>query len=94
MTTTTPMPHVFFLSDILGHTVFDSADRNVGKLQDVAAYMGPTYPVVTKIRIKTRRKMFGKQSLIFVSWSEVLGMEGASLILKASLPTEQPELHP
>jgi magnesium transporter len=94
MTTATPMPHVFYLSDILGHTVFDSADRNVGELHDVAAYIGPTYPVVTKIRIKTRRKMFGKRTLVFVNWSEVLGMEGPNLILKASLPTEEPELRP
>ena len=88
------MPHVFYLSDILGHTVFDSADRNVGRLHDVAAYMGPTYPVVTKIRVRTRRKTFGKRRLIFVNWSEVLGMEGPNLILKASLPTEEPELRP
>ena len=92
MTATTPIPHVFYLSDILGHAVFDSSDRNVGRLYDLAAYIGPTYPVVTKIRVRTRRKLFGKRRLVFVNWSEVLGMEGPNLILKASLPQEEPEL--
>jgi magnesium transporter len=94
LTTTTPIPHVFYLSDILGHTVFDSSDRNVGQLYDVAAYIGPSYPVVTKIRVRTRRTISGKRSLVFVNWSEVLGMEGPNLILKASLPDEAPELRP
>jgi magnesium transporter len=89
---TAPIPHVFYLSDILGHTVFDSSDRNVGELRDVAAYIGPTYPVITKIRVRTRRKGFAKRRLVFVNWSEVLGMEGPNLILKASLPEQEPEL--
>jgi CBS domain-containing protein len=93
-TTTTPIPHVFYLSDILGHTVFDASDRNVGALRDVAAYMGPTYPFITKIRVRTRRTMFGKRRLVFVNWSEVLGMEGPNLILKGELPEEEAELRP
>jgi magnesium transporter len=92
MVPATPIPHMFFLSDILGHAVFDGADRKVGVLHDVAAYMGPSYPVVTKIRVRTRRHLLGKGSLLFVNWSEVLGMEGPNLILKGSLPTEEPQL--
>ena len=64
------------------------------QLHDVAAYIGPTYPVVTKIRVRTRRAMAGRRRLVFVNWSEVLGMEGPNLILKASLPNEEPELRP
>ena len=78
-----PMPHMFYLSDILGHAVFDAADRKVGVLHDVAAYMGPSFPVVTKIRVRTRREASGKRRLVYVDWSEVLGMEGPNLILKA-----------
>jgi magnesium transporter len=91
---TGPIPHVFYLSDILGHTVFDSSDRNVGELRDVAAYIGPTYPVITKIRVRARREGLGKRRLVFVDWSEVLGMEGPNLILKGSLPEEEPGLRP
>jgi magnesium transporter len=94
LTTTAPIPHVFYLSDILGHTVFDAGDHNVGELRDVAAYMGPSYPVITKIRVRTRRRMFGKRRLLFVNWSEVLGMEGPNLILKGELPQDDPELKP
>ncbi len=93
MVPASPIPHMFYLSEILGHSVFDGANRRVGVLQDVAAYMGPSYPVVTKIRVRTRRQGMGKRTLLFVSWSEVLGMEGPNLILKASLPTEEPLLH-
>jgi magnesium transporter len=88
-----PIPHMFYLSDILGHSVFDGANRRVGVLQDVAAYMGPSFPVVTKIRVRTRRQGMGERKLLFVNWSEVLGMEGPNLILKASLPTEETPLH-
>jgi magnesium transporter len=84
---------MFFLSDILGHAVFDGADRKVGVLHDMAAHMGPSFPVVTKIRVRVRRKGMTKRRLQFVNWSEVLGMEGPNLILKASLPAEEPLLH-
>jgi magnesium transporter len=93
MVPATPIPHMFYLSDILGHGVFDGADRKVGVLHDVAAYMGPSFPVVTKIRVRTRRRGMGKHKLLFVDWSEVLGMEGPNLILKASLPVEESPLH-
>jgi magnesium transporter len=87
----TPIPHMFFLSEILGHAVLDSANRKIGVLQDVAAYMGPTFPIITKVRV--RRKGMTKRVLQFVDWSEVLGMEGPNLILKASLPSEELQLH-
>ena len=57
MAPATPIPHMFYLSDILGHTVFDGADRKVGVLHDMAAYMGPTLPGVTKIRVQARRRL-------------------------------------
>jgi magnesium transporter len=92
MTSAAPMPHMFYLSEILGHAVFDAADRRVGVLHDVAAYIGPSYPVVTKVRVRTGRRLTGRRSLVYVSWSEVLGMEGPNLILKGSLPAEEPPL--
>jgi magnesium transporter len=88
-----PIPHMFFLSDILGHAVLDSADRKVGVLQDVVAHMGPSFPVVTKFRVRIRRHGVRKGELQLVSWSEVLGMEGPNLILRTSLPTEERQLH-
>ena len=88
-----PIPHMFFLSDILGHSVFDSADRKVGVLYDVAAYMGPTFPIITKIRVRVRRHGGAKRQLLFVHWTDVLGMEGFNLILKGSLPLDDPPLH-
>jgi magnesium transporter len=87
-----PIPHMFFLSDILGHSVFDGSDRKVGVLHDVAAYMGPTFPVVTKIRVRSRRGDGRGRQLVFVSWDDVLGMEGPNMILKGSLPLEDPPL--
>jgi magnesium transporter len=84
---------MFFLSDILGHAVLDSADRKVGVLHDVVAHMGPSFPVVTKVRVRVRRRGMEKPRLQFVSWSEVLGMEGPNLILKTSLPAEERQLH-
>ena len=88
-----PIPHMFFLSDILGHSVFDGADRKVGVLHDVAAYMGPTFPIITKIRVRTPRGEGGGRKLLFVNWTDVLGMEGPNLILKGSLPLDDPPLH-
>ncbi len=88
-----PIPHMFFLSDILGHSVFDGADRKVGVLHDVAAYMGPTFPIITKIRVRTPRGEGGRRKLLFVNWTDVLGMEGPNLILKGSLPLDDPPLH-
>jgi magnesium transporter len=84
---------MFFLSDILGHAVLDSADRKVGVLHDVVAHMGPSFPVVTKVRVRVRRRGMEKPRLQFVSWSEVLGMEGPNLILRTSLPAEERQLH-
>jgi CBS domain-containing protein/sporulation protein YlmC with PRC-barrel domain len=80
---------MFYLSDILGHAVFDGANRKVGVLRDMAAYIGPNYPAITKIRVQTRSHFFSKGRFQFVSWSEVLGMEGPNLILKGSLPNEE-----
>jgi sporulation protein YlmC with PRC-barrel domain len=88
MAPATPIPHMFYLSEILGHAVFDGANRKVGVVQDMAAYIGPSYPTITKVRVQTRRRRFARRRLQFVSWSEVLGMEGPNLILKGSLPEE------
>jgi magnesium transporter len=94
VTFATPIPHMFFLSEILGHPVFDGADRKIGVLHDVAALIGPSFPVVTKIRVRTRREGLKKPKLVFVEWSDVLGMEGPNLILKGSLPAREPILRP
>jgi magnesium transporter len=89
----TPIPHMFFLSEILGHAVLDSEDRKVGVLHDVVAHMGPSFPIVTKVRVRVRRRGMTKPRLQYVKWSEVLGMEGPNLILKSALLTEDLPLH-
>ena len=94
MVPATPIPHMFYLSDILGHAVFDGANRKVGVLHDMVAYIGPTYPTITKVRVRTRGHLFDRGRLQFVSWSEVLGMEGPNIILKGSLPDEELGLRP
>ena len=88
-----PIPHMFFLSNILGHSVYDGTGKKVGVLHDLAAYIGPTFPVITKIRVKTLRDEGLGRKLVFVSWTEVLGMEGPNLILKGALPEDDPPLH-
>ena len=92
MAPTTPIPHMFYLSQILGRSVFDATNRKVGVLRDMAALIGPTYPVITKIRVQTPRDLYGRRRVMFVNWVEVLGMEGPNLILKGSLPVHEPEL--
>ena len=88
-----PIPHMFFLSNILGHSVYDGTGKKVGVLHDLAAYIGPTFPVITKIRVKTLRDEGMGRKLLFVSWTDVLGMEGPNLILKGALPEDDPPLH-
>jgi magnesium transporter len=70
------IPQLLYLSDILGHTVYDSEDREIGVLKDVAAFIGPKFPVLTKIRIRK-----GRETFIF-RWTEVLSLDRHNLILR------------
>lgn len=67
---------MLYLSDILGHSVYDSEDREIGWLKDVAAFMGPKFPALTKIRVRKGRETF------YLRWSEVLGLDSHNLILR------------
>jgi magnesium transporter len=67
---------MLYLSDILGHSVYDAEDREIGRLKDVAAFMGPKFPALTKIRVQKGRETF------YLRWSEVLGLDSHNLILR------------
>ena len=88
-----PIPHMFYLSDILGHSVYDASDTKIGELRDVVAYIGTDFPPITKIRVRTRGRRAHQPELVYVDWSQVLGMEGPNIILSGSLPTKERVLH-
>jgi magnesium transporter len=75
------IPQLLYLSDILGHSVYDSDDHEIGVLKDVAAFMGPKFPALTKIRIRKGRDSF------YLRWTEVLSLDRHNLILRE--PREQ-----
>ncbi len=84
-----PIPQMFYLSDILGKPVLDERNQQVGLLRDVAVFIGPRFPAISKIRVRQGRRTR------LVRWSRVMGMEGRSLIVRE--PTdesaESPDLH-
>jgi magnesium transporter len=86
MAVTTPIPQMFYLSDVLGRSVFDERGREVGKLRDMAALMGPRFPPISKLRVKA------KGSTFLVPWSQVLGMQGSRLILRDPIPPPEVQL--
>jgi magnesium transporter len=88
-----PIPHMFYLSDILGHSVYDASDTRVGRLQDVAAWVGTDFPRVTKIRVRVPGHRGSRPNLIYVDWSQVMGMEGPNIILSGTLPENDRVLH-
>ena len=45
-------------------------------IKDVAAFMGPKFPALTKIRVRKGRETF------YLRWSEVLGLDSHNLILR------------
>jgi CBS domain-containing protein/sporulation protein YlmC with PRC-barrel domain len=73
-----PIPHIFYLSDILGQPVYDEQARELGTLRDVAIVIGPQFPALTKIRLRKGRENF------YVLWSRVMGIENHKLILRGS----------
>ena len=73
-----PIPQIFYLSDILGRPVYDEQDREIGKLRDVAVVLGPTFPALSKIRLRKGSENF------YILWSRVLGIEDHNLILRGS----------
>lgn len=72
----TPIPQMFYLSDILGKPVFDERNREVGVLRDVAVFVGPAFPALSKLRIRRGRHTH------LAPWSQVMGMEGRNLIVR------------
>ena len=86
MSPTTAIPQMFYLSDVLGSSVYDERGAEVGKLRDLAALIGPRFPVVTKVRVRAGRSSF------LVPFEQVLGMQGSRLILRDPIPPDDVQL--
>ncbi|MBI4495624.1 MAG: magnesium transporter [Deltaproteobacteria bacterium] len=80
-------PQVFlFLSQILGKRVVDPEGRPGGRVSDLVAKFGETYPLVTGLVLSRR----GRKTLIFLPWPKVveIGREVVAYLPPPDEPTE------
>lgn len=77
---------MLYLSSLLGRPVVDGANRPVGRVRDLVARLGPEYPPVVGLRVKT-----GYRRHLDISWSDVLSLETQQVILRR--PSAQLEHH-
>ncbi len=75
-----PIPQMFYLSEILGSSVYDERGLVVGTLRDLAVVIGARFPVVSKVRVRKGRSSF------LVPFSQVMGMQDNRLILRDPVP--------
>jgi magnesium transporter len=68
---------MLYLSSLLGRPVVDGANRPVGKVGDLVARLGPEYPPVVGLRVRT-----GYRRHRDISWGDVLSLETQQVILR------------
>ena len=67
---------MFFVSKFQNNTIIDSANRKIGKVQDLVASLSGDYPQITGIETKKN----GRESII-IDWRYVRVFEESSIFL-------------
>ena len=68
---------MLYLSSLLRRPVIDGANQPVGRVGDLVAHLGPEYPLVVGLRVKT-----GRRRHVDISWTDVLSLETQQVILR------------
>ena len=67
---------MLYLSEVLDLPIIDSQNRALGRVADLAARPGATYPYIALIKVRT-----GRGSHRYVSWEDVRAFEATQIIL-------------